>query len=451
MNLEIQINRVLTDLFPINRSITGAGVRETLEYIKNQFIPEATIIKVGSGTEVFDWRVPDEWGITDAYVKNKFGEKIIDFSRNNLHVVSYSTSVSEILDEEKLLEHLHTLPQYPDWIPYRTSYYNKSWGFCCAHSLLETEKFQGPFEVKIDAEHNSNGSLNWLECLKKGELEKEILISTYCCHPSLANDNLSGIVGAIFLFDYLKQKKTRYSYRLLILPETIGAICFLSRAAPQNVIGGMILSCLAGPDELSLKEGFDKNHWINKAAHLALKDIVGPKYKVYPFVPDGSDERQYSSPAFRIVTPSIHKSKYYEYVEYHTSADDLTFISSGALAKTLEVYKRWIDVIDTYNCPVRYQKACEYQLGKRGLYPLTGGTLNQKAHTDNLQGFHNRAFNFNQQVELTGAHLDTFHWLMHLADGSMSNFDIAERAGINLDIVNEAIATMYQKGLLKLT
>lgn len=445
-----QIEKVLHDLFPINRSLTGEGVRQTLKYIKRNFFPDAEIKSIDSGKQVFDWKVPDEWIINDAYVKNVYGEKIIDFKKNNLHVVSYSSPINKIIKKEELLNHIHTLDSHPGWIPYRATYYKKDWGFCCAKELLSSKKFKGPFEVVIDSSFNNKGKLNWLECTKIGESKEEILISTYCCHPSMANDNLSGIVLGIYLFNYLLKLKTKYTYRLLIAPETIGAISFLSQASTNNFIGGMILSCVAGPDRISIKEGFDKNHWINKTAHLAIKKVIGENYITYPFIPDGSDERQYSSPGFRIVTPSIHRSKYYEYDEYHTSADNLNYISSKSLLETLNVYKEWVNLIETNCYPKRKNLECEFQLGKRNLYPSLGGSINQSADLENFSGSINRSFDFNQKINLTGAHLEAFSWLMHLADGKISNFEISERSGIDILIINESIAAMYQHELLSI-
>ena len=444
------IEKVFDDLFPINRSITGEGLRQTLKYIKRNFFPEAEIKSVNSGQKVFDWEVPDEWIIKDAYVKNVYGKKIIDFKKNNLHLVSYSSPINKILTKEELLSHIHTLDAHPEWIPYRTTYYKKNWGFCCAKELLSSKEFEGPFEVVIESSFNNAGKLNWLEFTKIGESKKEILISTYCCHPSMANDNLSGIVLGIFLFDYLLKLKTKYTYRLLIAPETIGAISFLSQANTNNFIGGMVLSCVAGPDQISIKEGFDKNHWINKAAHLAIKKIIGDNYITYPFIPDGSDERQFSSPGLRIVTPSIHKSKYYEYEEYHTSADNLNYISSKSLLETLNVYKEWINLIETYCYPKRKNLECEFQLGKRNLYPSLGGSINQSAYLENFNGSKQRSFDLNQNINLTDAHLKAFSWLMHLADGQNSNFEISDKSGIDILIINESIAAMYQNQLLNL-
>ncbi len=438
------------DLFPINRSITGSGVRDTLQYIIENHLPEARIKSIRSGKKVFDWTVPDEWEIFEAYVINGRGEKIIDFHENNLHVVSYSTSVDEVMTQTELLAHLHTLPEQPDKIPYRTTYYKRDWGFCCKQELIDSEKFIGPFKVFIDSKHLSDGNMEWLECVKNGTSDEEILISTYCCHPSLANDNLSGCILSVLLFEYLRMQDTKYTYRLLVCPETIGAIAFLSQADTSLIKGGVVVTCVAGPDKFSIKQGFDTKHYINKAAHLALKKHCGDDYFVYPFVPDGSDERQYSTPGFRIVTPSIHKSKYYEFKEYHTSGDNLEFVSPESLKKTLQVYKSWMQLIDTHCYPNRVEKYCEFQLGKRDLYPNLGGTLNQLAHDENLEGNHSRTYDFGNEITITGAHLDAFHWLMHLADGELSNFDIADKSGICIDIMNEAIIAMYLKKLLEL-
>ena len=450
MNISERVDKTFSDLFPLNRSLTGKGVLQTFDYIKENFLPHAQVKSIISGSKVFDWEVPDEWNISAGYVLNANGEKIIDFRDNNLHVVSYSSAVDKVVERDELLRHIHTLPVYPDRIPYRTSYYNKNWGFCCTQELVDSDRFVGPFRVVIDSHHDAKGKLHWLECVKPGATNAEILISTYCCHPSLANDNLSGIILALFLFEYLSTLDTKYTYRLVIVPETIGAITFLSQANTNLIKGGMVLSCVAGPAPVSLKEGFEKDHFMNKAAHLALKNCVGGEYITYPFSPDGSDERQYSTPGFRIVTPSIHKSKYYEYDQYHTSADNLDYISSQALCETLDVYKEWIQLIETYCFPKRTEMCCEYQLGNRNLYPSIGGTLNQSAHDENVRGSHRRTFNFNEKIDVMGSHLNAFNWLMHLADGSMSNFEISEISGLNITIINEAIGAMYQKDLLEL-
>ena len=447
---EQEIDNILKDLFPLNRSLTGDGTLETIEYLQKNILSYSEKKSVPSGSKVFDWSIPDEWNVNDAYVKNKHGEKIIDLNDSNIHLMSYSVPFSGILEKDELLKHIYTLPDFPEWIPYRTSYYAKNWRFCCAHNLLSSDKFEGPFEVKIDSSHNPNGHMHWLESYKKGKTDEEILISSYFCHPSLANDNLSGFVAAALLFKYLTTQETRFSYRLVLAPETIGAISFLAHSDTKNTVGGMILSCVGGPDKFSIKEGFDNNHWLNKAAHIALAKHTNNDYITYPFIPDGSDERQFSSPEFRIVTPSIHKSKYYEYDQYHTSADNLDYISAKSIRETLDLYCLWISNIESYSFPKRKSMACEYQLGGRGLYPTVGGSMKQGAHKENKSGSKNRLFNFDTQIEVRGEHLDQFRWLMHLADGEHSNFDIANKSEMDLQIVNEAIALFYQKGLIEL-
>jgi len=462
-------------LFPLNRSLTGKGNRETFSIIKKSILPNLEIKKIKSGSKVFDWKVPPEWNIRDAYVKNKFGKKIIDFNKNNLHVVSYSSPFKGKIGKEELLNHIHVLDKHPDWIPYRTSYYSKKWGFCTTKNMISSKEFVGPFEVLIDSEYKEDGQLIWGEAIKHGKLNDEILISTYCCHPSLANDNLSGLVTSLYLFHYLTSIETKYTYRLVIVPETIGAISFLAKSDIKKIIGGMILSCTGGPDKFSIKNGFDKNHWINIAAHKALEKFTGKNYITYPFVPNGSDERQYSSPAFKIVTPSIHKSKYYEFEEYHTSADNLNFISEDSLLQSIEVHKLWINYIESYKLdnkknsknkknlplanitepsdfciPKRKELACEYQLDKRDLYPSLGGTLNQSAYLEDIAGIDKRIFKFKDKIQITGQHLEAFRWLMHLADGNNSNYKISEKSGIGIKIINEAIALFNKKNLIVL-
>ena len=361
--------------------------------------------------------------------------------------MSYSDPFKGKVTKKELLNHLHTLPNRPNAIPYRTSYYNKTWGFCCSQKLIKSESFVGPFDVCIDSCFKEDGVLNWFEYKKKGKSDKEILISTYLCHPSLANDNLSGLVMSSFLIKELNKIETYYSYRLLIVPETIGAICFLSESYSKKIIGGMIVTCVGGPGKLSIKEGFDSNHWINEAANLSLKSYTRGDYIKYPFTPDGSDERQYSTPSFKIVTPSIHKSKYYEYDEYHTSDDNLKFISSSNIQETLKVHIKWIKNIESFCYPERYMKSGEFQLGKRGLYPNLGGTINQLAYEENSNGFQSRVFN---SEIVSSQHLEAFNWLMHLCDGEKSNFEISKISKIDIDVINESIQIFHKNNLIKI-
>jgi len=454
-----EIDKITAELFPINRSLSGNGNEITLKYLKDKLIQSAEVKSIASGKKVFDWTIPPEWNVNDAYVKNKDGKKIIDFKKNNLHLMSYSKPFHGKVTKDELLNHLHTLPKHPNRIPYRTSYFSEDWAFCCADELLSDDDFLEPFEVKIDSKLDKNGKLIWLEAFKKGETDREILISSYFCHPSLANDNLSGFIAASMIFRYLMSVETRFSYRLVIVPETIGAIAFLAtNNNVEKIEGGMVLSCLGGPDKFSIKEGFDSSHWINKAAHAALANYTDNDYTTSPFLPLGSDERQYSSPKFRIVTPSIHKSRYCEYDQYHTSADNLNFISAESILESINVHIDWISLIESFSVPKRKSMACEFQLGRRGLYPLTGGggifqeTYLPKALSEeealNQRRLKKKLSIFNQTIKLRAKHLEIFNWIMHLADGTNSNFEIAEKSGEELNVVNEAIALFYQKGLI---
>ncbi len=428
-----RIKTFIKDLYNINRSLTGDGNYKTFKYLKSNILPNLKLKKVNSGTKVFDWNIPPEWNVKDAYVKNKYGKKIIDFKKNNLHLMSYSIPYKGKISKKNLLNHIHTLPNHINWIPYRTSYYKRTWGFCVQHKLLNSNDFVGPFEVFIDTNINNKGNLMWAEYLKKGRSRKEIIISTYCCHPALANDNLSGLITAPLLFNYIQKLNTKFSYRLLIAPETIGAINFLSQNIGNKILGGMILSCTGGPGQFSIKNSYNKEHWINSCAHETLKKFTKNKYIEYPFEPNGSDERQFSSPGFRINTPSIHKSKYYEYDEYHTSADNLNFISDKSIIDSLKVHIKWIQSIESLEVPIRRNNYCEYNLGKRKLYPQIGGSMNQSAFKENF----------------TKDMYDSFDWIMHLADGSNTNTDIAKKSGINLRIINQAISLFKDKKLIE--
>lgn len=441
------IEEIFVDLFPLNRSLTGEGNRVTLEYLR-RIVPKLQIRSVKSQTKLFDWTVPDEWEVRDAYVKNKHGKKIIDFQKNNLHLMGYSTAFSGRLNKDELLKHIYTLPNRPDWIPYRTNYYSDQWGFCCRDNLLRSKDFIEPFEVLVDTQHNPNGKLIFGEAYKKGTSNDEILLSTYICHPSLANDNLSGLVGAALLFKALEERETRFSYRLVIVPETIGALAFLkSHKNLKKILGGTVLTTIGGPDPISMKEAHKSDHWINRITHCVLSERFGNDYIVYPFTPDGSDERQYSSPAFDIAMPSIHKSKYYEYDEYHTSQDNLDFISAKALMETLEVYKDWISAVDSFCFPMRANGEGEYFLSGRGLYPSVGGTINQPSNLISGASDENPE---QPPATITQKHLDAFGWVMHMSNGQNSNIDMVDRSGLPLTTINQALAIFADNGLVKL-
>lgn len=429
-----EIDELFKKLFPINRSITGNGVRDTLK-ILNDIIP-IKINEIASGTNVFDWKIPDEWNIKDGWIKNSKGEKIVNFRTNNLHILNYSEPVLKKITFEELFAHVYTLPSKPDLIPYRTSYYEKKWGFCMSHNTLLSLNKDDTYEVFIDSTFDENGSLTYGEIDIKGKGEKEYLISTYTCHPSMANDNLSGIILTIFLAKYLNQLELNNNYKIIFAPETIGAITFLSQNKNLNkkIDGGFIVTTVAGKGKFGFKETFLGDSDIDKSILLALDNT---KFIKYPFIPDGSDERQYSSPGFRIPVASITKDKYYEYNEYHTSADDLNFISSECLLESLQLYKKAINNLERNILFTRTNPYCEYQLGKYGLYPKTGGEINQLSSIQNQ-----KTISSNLKISCLG-------WLSFLCDGTNSLMDISLKSKIDMDSLYIIAKEMEENKLLK--
>ena len=331
------------------------------------------------------------------------------------------------------------------------------WGFCAKHNLLNSKDFIEPFEVFIDADFNNDGKLIYAEALHKGESKEEILISSYLCHPSLANDNLSGILTAVHFFNHIRKIKTHYTYRLVLCPETIGPLAFLSQLDDVKKIKfGAVITCTAGPGFISVKKSFIGDHFIDKLAKIAISK-VDKNFIEYPFTPDGSDERQYSSPGFRIPTISICKSKYYEYQEYHTSADNLEFIKAEYLLLTLECYIKWFELIEKY-----HKENSAISSGKIGIVKNKKVSNNSKDKNKEankiisrnmMEGeFHLSKYKLYESIggpiyqnDLQNA----FRWIMHLADGKHSILDIAIKSNLDLKIVNEASSLFAKKGLLK--
>lgn len=429
-----QADELFNKLFPINRSITGNGVRETLK-ILDEIVP-IKICEIASGTDVFDWKIPDEWNINSGWIKNSKGEKIVDFQNNNLHILNYSEPVCKKVNFEELLKHTHTLPSKPDLIPYRTSYYEKKWGFCMSYNTLLSLNKDDIYEVFIDSNLDKKGSLTYGEIDIKGKGEKEYLISTYTCHPSMANDNLSGIILTILLVKHLNKCKLNNNYKIIFAPETIGAIAFLSKNKKliKGIEGGFIVTTVAGKGKFGFKETFLGDSDIDKSILLALGNM---EFIKYPFIPDGSDERQYSSPGFRIPVASITKDKYYEYDEYHTSGDNLNFISSECLLETLQLYKKAINNLERNILFTRTNPYCEYQLGKYGLYPKIGGEINQPLAIKNQ-----KAMSSNQKINCLG-------WLSFLCDGTNSLMDISLKSKIDMDLLYAVASEMEKFKLLK--
>lgn len=358
-----------TDLFPINRSLTGEGVRETLSYL-NKLLPDLDIKGVDSGTKVFDWTVPDEWNISEAYIEDEDGKEIVNLKESNLHVLGYSVPVDKVIDFEELNQHLYSLPEQPTAIPYVTSYYKKRWGFCITDKLRKSLDTDKQYHVVIRSEL-APGVLNYGELFIQGREDKEILLSTYVCHPSMANNELSGPVLATALARSISENlDNRYSYRVLFLPETIGAITYLSQHYQEmkaKTVAGFVLTCVGDDKTFSFMPSRYGNTRVDRVARHTLAHMVG-QFKEYSFSERGSDERQYCSPGIDLPVVSIMRSKYAEYPEYHTSLDDLNFISSTGLGKSFDIMQKVLYSIEndyTYLTTVH----CEPQLGKRGLYP----------------------------------------------------------------------------------
>lgn len=355
-------------LFPICRSITGKGVRETLHIIKEE-IPQLKIYSIKSGVQVFDWVIPDEWNIEDAYIEDENGKKIIDFKENNLHVIGYSIPVDRWVNKQEMLEYVFTLPNQPNYIPYVTSYYKQRYGFCMTENLRKSLlDIQYHMVIKSSLKP---GELNYGEVIIPGESDKEIFFSTYICHPSMANNELSGPCVLVELAKYLfSLPKRRYTYRLLFTVETIGSLAYLQKNLKymqENIIAGFNISCVGDNRTYSYVESRYGNTLTDKLCQNILKYHY-PEYKRYTYLDRGSDERQYCAPGIDLPVCAICRSKYGEYPEYHTSADNLNLISKEGLEGAYSVYKKCINALE-YNYKYKIQCLGEPQLGKRGLYP----------------------------------------------------------------------------------
>ena len=425
-----EINFYLKKLFPLTRSIAGPQNRDSLEIIR-EIIP----IKIGeipSGQKVFDWEVPKEWIIKDASITDGKGRKIVDLSENNLHVVNYSISVNKNLFFEELKNNLHIHESIPSAIPYRTSYYKKTWGFCITHrQYKELEETKGPFKVFIDSKH-VKGSLSYGELIIPGNSKKEILLSAYICHPSMANDSLSGVITLAFLAKFLlNQKNLNWTYRIIFVPETIGAItyCHRNKDIMNLISSALVFTTCGGPGKFGFKESWDNNHYINRLIEEVFK-TEKIEYKKYPFDIHGSDERQFSSLGFRINTSSITKDKYYEYDYYHSSLDDLNFVSAENLYKTFNIYKKLFYKLEKVKIYRNLNPHCEIMLSKHDLYPSLGGTINPKS-------------NNNESLEI-------ILWLLFYCDGVKDINSIANLINKDPILLDEIASYLVSKKLLEI-
>ncbi len=375
-----QIHEFATELWPINRSLTGAGVRETLKKIQAH-LPDLKIHSVASGSQVFDWSVPKEWHVNEAYIITPDGKRICDFQTNNLHLVGYSTPFDDTLSLDELQEHLYSLPEQPDAIPYITSYYKERWGFCISHNE-RAQLEQGDYRVVIDS-RLFDGQLNYGELIIKGGSEEEIFLSTYVCHPSMANNELSGPTVVAFLAKWLlEQEALRYTYRIVFIPETIGSIAYLSRNLThmkKNVAAGFNVTCVGDDRAYSYLPSRAETTISDEVAQHVL-GWIDPNYVRYGWTDRGSDERQYCAPGVDLPIASIMRTKHGHYPEYHTSHDNLTdVVTPEGLDGGYWAIRRALEILEN-NKTYRMKVFCEPQLGKRGLYP----TLSTKETWDQV-------------------------------------------------------------------
>ena len=424
-SLGAEMHALVRELYPICRSITGDGVRQTLRALAR--VAPLELVEVPSGTPVLDWTVPREWNIRDAWVADASGRRVIDFRASSLHVVSYSVPVRTHLPFAELRARLHALPAHPDWIPYRTSYYDETWGFCLTQRQLDALEARGEraeYEVVIDSTLTP-GHLTYGELMLPGELEDEILISAHVCHPSLADDNLSGLAVAATLARHLSKRPRRHTLRFLFAPGTIGAITWLARNRERasRIKHGLTVTCLGDAHPFTYKRTVGGAAPVDRAAAHVLARHTEKAHQTIDFFPYGYDERQYNSPGFRLPVGSLMRGRHGQFPEYHTSADDPAFVSAERLAESLGVLAEIVDVVDGDR---RYRNLApegEPQLGKRGLYRAMGGT-----NIPNLQF--------------------AMLWVLNLSDGQHGLLDVAERAAMDFSTVRAAADLLGQHGLL---
>ena len=421
VKLGAELHAGVGELYPICRSITGEGLRASLRLLQ-QRVP-LVLHEVPSGTAVFDWVVPREWNLRGARLLDPRGEVVVDAARLNLHVLNYSVPFRGTVSLEELQPHLHSLPETPDLVPYRTSYYREAWGFCLSHAT-RSRLAPGDYQVEIDTSLTV-GSLTYGELVLPGAEEREVLVSTHCCHPSLANDNCAGMVMCAELGRLLSGMRRRYTYRFLFVPGTIGAIAWLGshEKTAGRIAHGLVAACAGDAGRLTYKRSRRGDAEIDRAAVLVLQRS-GAEHQIRPFTPYGYDERQYNSPGFNLPVGSLTRTPYGEYPEYHTSADDPTLVKPEKLVDTLRRYLEVFEVLEGNGVYRNLQPRCEPQLGKRGLYGPVGGQSHAVA---------------GQMAML---------WVLNLSDGTHSLLDIAERSDLPFSEVWRAAQALEGVGLL---
>lgn len=422
-----EMQALMEALFPLPRCLAGPANRATLQALR-AVLPALQIRSVPSGAAVHDWIVPNEWTVDEAWIADADGHRIVDWAEHNLHLVSHSVAVDARMDWGELQAHVHTHPDLPEAIPYRTSYYQPNWGFCVRRSQAEKlATAPGPLQVRIRS-RSTPGQMDYAELRLPGRRPDEILLSAYCCHPSMANDSLSGVVLLALLGRHLAALQDRqYSYRLVWVPETIGAIAYAAQNDLSAVEMALVVTTVGGPGPLGYKQCFDPAHPLNRLIEQVLGE-GGATWRRYPFDIHGSDERQYSSPGLRIPTATICKDRYYEYPEYHSSADDLMLVTGAQMAQTLDAYQRLIAKLEAREVYRGTVAAGEVMLSKHGLYPKDGGAL---------------------RPELGGrSELDLLLWLLWHCDGRTSLDEIAQKLEVAIERLRPLLQRLLDAGVL---
>ena len=422
--MQQQLEHYFDRLWSLNRSLTGEGNRESLRILSE--LVDLKVHEIPSGTTCFDWTVPPEWNAREAWIKDPNGNIVVDFRENNLHLLGYSTPIHAKMSLAELKKNLYSLPDHPDWIPYRTSYYKERWGFCLTHNQLMSLP-EGEYEVLIDSTLDKSGSMTIADAVIEGETDKEIMFSTYICHPSMANNELSGPLVQAFLYQTIKSLgKTRYTYRFAFLPETIGAIYYLSQHGEhlkEKLRAGYVLNCIGDAGKFTYKRSRQLTSLADRAAETVLAQTkIGCNAE--DFFPLGSDERQYCSPHFDLPMGSVMRTRYYNYPEYHTSADNKDFISFEAMETSVSRLLDIVKLLEANAYYVNHMPHCEPQLGKRGLYPNLGSDTSTRLRVGAMM------------------------WTLNLADGKHDLIDIIRRSGQPYSEILEVVKTLTEHGLL---
>jgi aminopeptidase-like protein len=425
LTLSAKMEKIFDELWPLCRSITGDGYRNSLN-ILSKIMPMERF-KFESGKKIFDWEIPKEWVIRDAYIVGPDGNKIAEFKKNNLHLMGYSCPYSGRMGLNDLKKHLYSIPDKPTAIPYVTSYYRENWGFCIAHNQFEALA-DGEYEVYIDSEF-VDGYLEIGEAVLSGSTDREVLFSTYLCHPSMANHELGGPILMVYLYEILSNiKNRRFTYRFLICPETIGSLSYLSKRGAhlkEKLDAGYVITCVGDAGALTYKSSRSGDTLSDRAAKIALREVEN--YSLAPFTPFGSDERQFCSPGFNLPIGSLMRTMYGKFPEYHNSQDDKSFIKFSSIIDTLNYYKKIVDIIEGNCYLISRFPFGEPRLGKRGLYDEVSGVMDKKIDTETLM------------------------WVLNLSDGEHDLIDIAEKSGKPIDHVMEIANKAEHFGLVDKT